>query len=288
MRNKQMVKEIDYYNIEENTPHYSVGNTPPNGSENNLTGIINIVRNNNSKKKLEKQKDSFIASLGHDLKNPITAQIRALELILKGNFGILNTEQQEILDIVLDSCKYMNAMLTTLLHTYRNNEGAVKLNYEKLDLVMLSRNAIESAQYIAQEKGIALNFISNEPSCIFEGDFVQIRRVITNLISNAIKYAYSHTQINIYVTKTKEYVEFRFENESPYIPPERQTAIFEQYITYAKENNTQGTGLGLYASKKIIEAHGGELYVKSYEEGRSIFGFIILTRPKHRQKQVVF
>ena len=68
----------------------------------------------------------FVASLGHDLKNPTLAQIRAVELLLKGEFGSLTEEQQEILGMLLDSCKYMNAMLSSLLATYRNERGVVK------------------------------------------------------------------------------------------------------------------------------------------------------------------
>ena len=88
----------------------------------------------NSEKKLQTQRETFVASLGHDLKNPTIAQIRSLELLLKGSFGKLGAEQKEILQMVLDSCRYMNGMLATLLATYRNYGGAIKLNFENFSL----------------------------------------------------------------------------------------------------------------------------------------------------------
>ena len=82
----------------------------------------NSVAKNENEESLQRQRETFVASLSHDLKNPTIAQIRALELILKGDFGKVTTEQREIMEMVLDSCKYMNAMLCSVLATYKNSE----------------------------------------------------------------------------------------------------------------------------------------------------------------------
>ena len=106
-------------------PHwYTIYKAPINDYHNNVIGILVMAKNIDDEKHLQAQRETFVASLGHDLKNPTLAQIRAVELLLKGEFGSLTEEQQEILGMLLDSCKYMNAMLSSLLATYRNERGA--------------------------------------------------------------------------------------------------------------------------------------------------------------------
>ena len=96
-----------------------------------------------------------------------------------------------------------------------------------------------------------------------------------NLLSNGIKYAFPNTQLNLHIYNYKESIGFEFMNESPYIPKEKQKAIFAQYVSYAAAHNELGIGLGLYASKKIIEAHNGKIFVESYNDNRNSFGFRI-------------
>ena len=90
------------------------------------------------KENLELQRETFVASLSHDLKNPTIAQIRAIELFLKGNFGQIQPQQREILEMLLDSCKYMNAMLCSVLTTYRNEKGTINLASEKVSITDLA------------------------------------------------------------------------------------------------------------------------------------------------------
>ena len=108
--------------------------------------------NSNEEKNLQAQRETFVASLSHDLKNPTLAQIRALELLLKGNFGNIQPKQREILEMVLDSCKYMNAMLASLLSTYRSEKGAIVLKYENISLMELASECVEEMIYMAKDK----------------------------------------------------------------------------------------------------------------------------------------
>ena len=126
---------------------------------------------------------------------------------------------------------------------------------------------------MANDKGINISSENSADKGIVWGDRVQLRRVIMNLLSNSIKYAYQNTDLKIYVYNENKYTCFKFENKSPYLTTDRQEKIFSKYVSYSKTNN--GTGLGLYASKKIVEAHGGEIFVKSFEDERNIFGFKI-------------
>lgn len=228
-----------------------------------------------SERKLQVQRETFVASLGHDLKNPTIAQIRSLELLLKGSFGEISEMQREILEMVLDSCRYMNGMLSSLLATYRNYGGVVKLKFEEFSFLELVKECVSEMIYVAKDKGINI-IINNEYfKEIVQADRVQIKRVIMNLLSNGIKYAYPNTDLVLRLNGCKDEISFEFTNKSPYIPKDKQKALFAQYVSYAAAHNEMGIGLGLYASKKIIEGHGGNIFVESYNDNRNSFGFRI-------------
>lgn len=228
----------------------------------------------NSEKNLQAQRETFVASIGHDLKNPTLAQIRSLELLLNGVFGKFNNEQKEILSMILDSCKYMNGMLASLLATYRNYGGAIKLQFETFSFTELLRECVSEMIYVAKDKDIIINNIF-ESTIYICADKVQIKRVLMNLISNGIKYAFKNSELKLTSLKKDNTLFFKFENKSPYICEEKQKTIFKQYVSYTDTNKELGIGLGLYASKKIIEAHNGNIFVKSYKDDKNIFGFEI-------------
>ena len=229
---------------------------------------------------LQKQRETFVASLSHDLKNPTVAQIRAIELLLKGNFGDIAPKQREIMEMLLDSCKYMNAMLGSVLAIYRNEKGTVTLASEKVSITNLVEECTEEMAYIAKEKNIKIVYESLAKKEYVWGDLVQLRRVVMNLLSNSIKYAYSDTELKAIVYNEDNYTCFKFENKSPYLPPDKREKIFAKYISFSKTHN--GTGLGLYASRKIVEAHNGIIFVQSFKDERNIFGFKIPNDEKYK------
>ena len=277
--------------------------TSPIIASENLIGIISIVKDItqdefikenfvkkhfkhiDAEKQLQVQRETFVASIGHDLKSPTIAQIRGLELLLNGAFGKLNTEQTELLSMILDSCRYMNGMLSSLLDTYKNYNGVVELKFSEFSLAELVKECVSEMLYVAREKSVEIRNSFSYSGEIY-ADRVQIRRVIMNLLSNAIKYAYKETEIQLNLSKEKDNVNFKFINKSPYIPEEKQQCIFARYVSYSGEHKVAGTGLGLYASKKIIESHNGKIYVKSFKEEKNIFGFIIPIRQNNSNGKI--
>ena len=232
----------------------------------------NTLRNMHN---LELQRETFITSLGHDLKNPTIAQIRAMELFIKGFFGKLTPEQEDVAQMVLDSCRYMLAMLGSLVETYRYDSGSIKLNSDQVSISDLAEECIEEMVYLAKDKQVQITFENSAAESIVWGDKVQIKRVVMNLLSNGIKYAYRNSKLIVRIYTEKNYTCFEFENSSPFIPLRKRKEIFARYVTFAEAHNQFGIGLGLYVSKKIIEAHNGEIFVKSYQNDKNIFGFKI-------------
>ena len=181
----------------------------------------------------------------------------------------------------------MSGMLSSLLSTYRNYGGAIKLVFSEFSLAELVQECVTEMVYVARDKNIDLKLSLCEKSMV-SADRVQIKRVIMNLISNGIKYAYKNTELKLTVYGISQDIAFEFENKSPYIPEERQKSIFARYVSYAGVHKELGIGLGLYASKKIVESHNGKIYVKSYKDERNIFGFTIPSKQQSETHKEVF
>lgn len=265
----------ELYDITGRKHWYQIQKVPFKDENDSINGIITIAKNIDAEKILEAQRETFVASIGHDLKNPTLAQIRALDLLLSGAFGKIPTEQKEIIEMVADSCKYMNAMLSSLLATYRNERGTIKLSSRQLSLIELVQECTDEMRYFAKDKDIKIVLTKDCDNDIIYADKVQLKRVIMNLLSNGIKYAFKNTILKVKVYKETDFLCFNFENNSPYISQEKQESIFAQYVSFAESHKELGIGLGLYASKKIIEAHEGTIFVESYENNTNIFGFKI-------------
>lgn len=288
--NKILIQEKKIVDFKESPHWYKIYKVPINDFDNNVTGVITLANNIDAEKQLQTQRESFVASLGHDLKNPTIAQIRGLELLLKGEFGQIDSSQKELVEMILDSCRYMNGMLSSLLATYRNNEGVVKLNYEEFSFPDLVMECVSEMIYVAKDKEVEIEIETKIKDEVIIADRVQIKRVIMNLLSNGIKYAFKNTVLKLYIYKEGRKTCFKFENESTYIPEEKQKAIFAQYVSYASAHKEVGIGLGLYASQKIIEAHNGEIFVKSSKDNKNSFGFKIPAKQNERtaNKNVCF
>lgn len=288
--NKTLVKEKNLEDFKEISHWYQIYKVPIREINGNVSGVITVAKNIDAEKQLQAQRETFVASLGHDLKNPTIAQIRGLELLLKGEFGSITDEQREIAEMILDSCRYMNGMLSTLLATYRNFDGVAKLKFTEFSFSDLVMECVSEMIYVAKDKNLEISVDTKLESDTVIADRVQLKRVIMNLLSNGIKYAYKETSLNLKIFTENEKNCFEFENKSPYIPQNKQKAIFAQYVSYASAHNELGIGLGLYTSKKIIEAHNGNIYVQSYKDDRNCFGFKIPIHQKRNccEKSVCF
>lgn len=285
---KTYIKEREIIDINKVPHSYNIYKAPITDINQKLIGIAVMINNTDKEKLLEAQKNTFVASLGHDLKNPTIAQIRALELLLKGQFGDLKESQKEILEMVLDSCRYMSGMLSSLLTTYRTQTGTVKLNYDDFSLIELTDECISEMIYVAKDKNINVIFDKDASNPEISADKVQLKRVIMNLLSNGIKYAFCKSDLKIKVYNKENNICFYFENKSPYISPDKQKSIFARYVSYAEAHKELGIGLGLYTSQKIIEAHEGKIYVQSFKDNRNIFGFEIPRFSACNNKTVCF
>jgi|GEM_PF-407996 len=228
---------------------------------------VMVLRDVTAKKEIEAQKETFVATLSHDLKTPVRAQIRALEMLLKGKFGHINEAQSEMLNETLNSNKYMAAMLDNLLTTYKYENGNIVIKKQETEINSLIKSCYSELKYLAEDKSqkVIFNFEKEHINAFV--DPMEIKRVILNLISNAISYTDERGKIEISTEFRDKKIVISFKDNGKGISEEEKTRLFSKFTSYSKKFRQVGTGLGLYLSKKIIESHGGEISLET-EEGK--------------------
>lgn len=244
---------------------------------------INVVRSqiyNTLKTKLLQdalldRKETFLAMVTHDLKSPVNAEICALELLLKNKTSSLDGFQHEIIGDILGAAKYMKNLVENILQKYKCENGKQILHKTMFSLEMLTIQCIEEVKYLLEDKGLKINLNSSLKHVETYFDCLEIKRVIHNLLINAIEYSDRNSKIHINLFAKDKSVAFSITNSGLGISLENPNQIFEKYESFAQKNKSLGTGLGLYISKKIIDAHEGKIYVESDGSSYTTFTFTL-------------
>ena len=224
--------------------------------------------------KLQEKKDEYVAKIVHDLKTPIYAQISALQSFLNTASEKISQEEQDLIKLTLNSCNYMSKLVEIFNSVNKLNFESIKLSYEKFDIIELINSLIEELNILVKYYELKIHFEPTNQITI-NADKLQIKRVIENLLSNSINYAFKGTVVEINLFVQKNQLIFEIKNKSPYIEPHILKEIFKKYKTYSNLYNKNGVGLGLYLSKEIINAHLGTMIAKSSTNDTNIFGFRI-------------
>lgn len=211
---------------------------------------------------INSDKESFLAMITHDLKSPINAEIAALKIILQDT-NFKDDTKSEMLNSILSAAKYTKHLIDNILYKYQYENGTFLINPQKASLNNIIRECIEETKYITNERNQSINYVCNAKDSITYFDSLEIKRVINNLISNSSEYGRINSVININLNSNCNYLIFSIENYGLGIDLENPNQIFDKFVSYAKKHKKIGTGLGLYISKQIINAHNGEIFVES-------------------------
>lgn len=223
-----------------------------------------VITNYTSQKEIDSLKEDFVATLTHDLKVPIIAEANMLEFFLQEKFGTLNEKQKEALENMKSSNKELLDLVQIVLETYRLKEDEIDLNLEKVSVKKFLDEIAEEMSYIAHKTNNNIVVIVPENFDI-RIDYLHFKRVLKNLVNNAILYGRSNTDIEISAERYGNNAQIIVKDYGKGISEEDLEKIFNKYFSACKKFRKIGTGLGLYLSKKIVEAHGGTLDVESKE-----------------------
>lgn len=239
-------------------------------------GLVILHQDITEQRNLEELRQEFVGMLSHDLRNPLSAVIATLDLALDGSLGPLNNDQRQFLGNAMNDSRRMLEMLNDFLDGYKYDAVELKLEKAEFDIGQLVARAIDDFSPLASERQIQLS--QEEPAVhMVVGDEGKLNRVVSNLISNAIKFTPRGGKVTLKVQRHPRSTEVSVTDTGEGIPEEEREKIFEKFYQVEKRRlgRKAGTGLGLPLCKKVVEAHGGAIWVESTPGQGSRFAFTI-------------
>lgn len=219
---------------------------------------------------IARQREDFVSRLTHDLRTPLVAADRMMSLLLQGALGDLLPEVSEAIATMVRSNNNLLDMVNTLLDVYRYEAGRKTLNLIPVDVRHLMTEVVQSLMPIAVDKGLALqtNLEADSSPLELVGDRLELHRVFTNLLGNAIKFTDQGT-VTVELSQqtlsnngqAAEWVQVQVADTGPGIAPEYQPSLFEPFRH--GNHKRSGSGLGLHLTSQIVKAHHGSIKLKS-------------------------
>ena len=244
--------------------------TKENERELRLTRDMLISINNKLEKKIKqrteqvesliKQKDDFINQLGHDLKNPLNPIVNLLP-VLEGK--LIDDTSQEIIEVIKRNAKYMKDLVLKTIQLAKLDSPNVVFNFEYLNLADTIQQIIENMKIVFENHNIKIEIKINE--FIIRADGLRFDELIRNLIDNAVKYSQSGGKITIEAKeKPSGFVQIKIIDQGIGMTQKQISHVFEDfYKADPSRHDFKSSGLGMSICKKIVEKHGGEIWVES-------------------------
>jgi two-component system, NtrC family, sensor histidine kinase KinB len=235
---------------------------PQGRMDKKLISHVILLRNVTSYKELDSAKTNFIATVSHEFKTPISSMKMSLQLLENNQIGQLNDEQKNLISSIKDDADRLLKISGELLNMTQLESGNIQLNIIPANSKDILNYAIRANKVPAEQKKVSfeINCPTKLPKVLVDSE--KTAWVLTNLISNAIRYSYDNSKIFLTVENTGKYIKFSVKDTGQGIAPEYIDKIFERYFR-APGSKKEGTGLGLAISKEFIEAQGGQIAVES-------------------------
>jgi signal transduction histidine kinase len=229
----------------------------------------------------DRHKSEFLASMSHELRTPLNAIIGFSEVLLQRMFGELNPKQDEYLQDVLSSGRHLLSLINDILDLSKVEAGRMELELARFDLPQALQDTLVLVRERAVRHGIDLHLDTDARLGALVGDERKIKQVMLNLLSNAVKFTPEGGRVEVRAIPTDGAVEISVADTGIGIAPENQELIFEEFRQVGGDyaHKREGTGLGLTLARKLVELHGGRLWVKSQVGQGSTFTFSVPERP---------
>ena len=227
------------------------------------------------KARLKEERNIFTTILNHDIKTPLIAQMRSLELVLKGQFGKLDDENKEILSEVFNSNCFLLEIITNAIFLADFENEQPKPVVENIDFFEEIKDCCNVVKNFAQEKSqnIILKPIKSK-NINLQADRRFIQKILYNILAGSISFGFEKSDIEIFIKENKETISFYAKNKSVYMTKEKLESLFEDKKNMT-DFNQLGMSLNLNIAKKLIMAHNWSIIAESKKDNSLSFGFVV-------------
>lgn len=235
--------------------------------------VVAVIRNVSYQKENERLRDDFIATLTHDLRTPLLAAISGLDFMLKGTLGEISEKQKELVFAMKKSNEDMLGLTNALLEVYRYEAGKIFLCKTRFCVNELIKDCAKELEVLFKQNNTEIIFDFENEELMINADKNEIRRVISNLLGNAIKHGGENTKVIVKSQKIGKDAQISVEDNGVGLSKEDQMKLFKRFSQGTSKKRSCSTGLGLYLSRRIVEAHNGSIWVESEIDKGSKFIF---------------
>ena len=255
--------------------HYQFSITPVRGKKGVLIGVVLLLRDVTRLAELDRLKSEFVMTASHELRTPLTSIGMSIDLLLEGATKKLNEKEQQLLSAAHEEVQRLKAFVSNLLDLSKIEAGKMEMELSSISIRVLFEKAATVFNAQKEEKAVDLSFSVPEELPNVRGDDNKITWVLTNLISNALRYTPSGGHINLSAESFGPSVQISVSDDGPGIPYEYQSKIFDKFVQVKSDKAVGGSGLGLAICKEIVRAHGGTIWVDSVPGSGSTFTFTL-------------
>jgi signal transduction histidine kinase len=226
-----------------------------------------------------RHKSDFLARMSHELRTPLNAIIGFSEVLHEQMFGELNERQLAYVDDVLEAGKHLLSLINDVLDLAKIEAGKMELELSEVAIPEVLRSAVSMHSERASRGGVELSLTTEPEEITISADGRRVRQIVFNLVSNAVKFTPSDGRVDVSARADNGRVEVAVADTGPGIAPEELETIFEEFKQASDDKRAEGTGLGLPLSRKLVELHGGRLWVESAAGKGSTFRFTLPAGP---------
>jgi len=258
----------------EKSRHYLFSVTAIRGRDSSLSGIVLLLRDVTRLKEVERLKTEFVMAASHELRTPLTSLSMSVDLLLEHAAQKLSENDRGLLQAAHEEVHRMKALVNDLLDLSKIEAGRIDLEFESVPVLTLFDHVkvIFKSQMEMNAVSLTSETAGDPPNV--RADANKITWVLTNLISNALRYVPKGGNINLMAHRIGSHVHLSVRDDGPGIPFEYQSRIFQKFVQ-VKGQEAGGTGLGLAICKEIVRAHGGGIWVESSPGQGSSFIFTL-------------
>jgi signal transduction histidine kinase len=246
--------------------------SPVYSEEGSVVGASIVLQDVTRLMRFDELRNDLVATVAHEFRTPLTSLRMALHMVLEQVAGPLDDKQAELLYTARGDCERLQSIVDDLLDLTKMRAGRVEVEMVPISSKTLVDAALDEHQGEAQAAGVRLAEQLDEPVLPVQADPERISLVLANLISNAIRHAPAGSTVTVRVKPSDLSVRFEVSDEGPGIAGEFQERVFEKFFRIPGTRG-EGIGLGLYISREIVHAHGGEMGLQSEVGGGSRFWF---------------
>lgn len=246
------------------------------------------VQTSTKLREVDQLKSEFLASMSHELRTPLNSIIGFADVLLEGLDGDLNERMEEDVRLIRESGDHLRGLIGDILDMSKIEAGRMDLRYEEIDIAQLANDVMATAAPLAQEKRLFLHLDIEEGVKPVQADRTRLRQVLWNIVGNAIKFT-EKGSITVSVQNQPNHILCSVRDTGIGIKEEHAAVVFEQFrqIDGGLNRAAGGTGLGMPITKKLVELHGGEIWIESVFGQGSTFLFTIPYNPPKAKTQPV-